>query len=156
MTIPKTIKTRTPAKGYKDEHGHKRCDLDLEASSDNGARFTVFIRQSDEFIENYSIGLRYQTNDRTLGTITLARYNGPHGESSRQPDGHYARPHIHRITANEIASGATQPQERHREITDRYSTFEQALTVFFEDVGATGYQAHFPESLQPRLFNGHQ
>lgn len=114
--------------------------------------FTVFTRQNIVFIENFSIGLRYQTNDPKLGTVTLVRYNGPHGEYSRHPDGHHAVPHIHRITATEIASGSTQPQERDREITDRYSTFETALVVFFADIGAINYGEYFPELLQGRLF----
>ena len=155
IKIPKTIKVKTPVKGYKDEDGHKRCDLELEASSDNGAKFTVFIRQNNEFIENYSIGLRFQTNDRLLGTITLIRYNGPHGEYSLPQDGHFASPHIHRITARDIASGTAQPQESQREITKRYSTFGEALAVFFGDIGVTDYEKYFAESLQTGLFNGH-
>ena len=111
-------------------------------------------RQNEKFIENFSIGLRYKTGDDSLGTITLIRYNGPHGETSRSPDGHYNKPHIHRITASEIASGSTQPQECHREITDRYQTYEQALPIFFGDIGVENYKKYFPELLQQSLFNG--
>lgn len=52
---------------------------------------------------------------------------------------------------------AAQParQEKNREITNRYSTFEQALRIFFEDVGVTNYAEFFPEALQPRLFDEH-
>ena len=87
LQIPKKITKKTPAKGYAVENNQKRCDLELEALPDNGEKFPVFIRQNSKFIENFSIGLRYQTNTRALGTITLVRYNGPHGESSRHPDG---------------------------------------------------------------------
>ena len=151
---PKIIGARSPANAYRQEHGHKRCDIDLQATSDNSKKFEVFIRQNDKFIENFSIGLRYQTGDSNLRTITFTRYNGPHGESSRNSEGHYAKPHTHRITASEIASGSTQPQERHREITDRYSKYEQGLQVFFTDIGVTNYEVYFPELLQRRLFNG--
>ena len=154
--LPKMIGAKSPNKGYKEENGHERCDLDLEATSTSGAKFTAFIRRHNKFIENFSIGLRYQTDDRSLGTITLVRYNGAHGEVSRQPDGHYAKPHIHRMTAAEIVSGNTQPQEGEREVTDRYSTYEQALTVFFIDSGVANYEVYFPGLLQGRLFNGHQ
>ena len=156
LDIPKTIITKTPAKGYKEENNNKRCDLELETALDDGDRFSIFIRQNSIFIENFSIGLRYQTNIRKLGTITLVRYNGPHGESSRHPDGHYAKAHIHRITAQEMASGSKEPQESHREITDRYSSFEQALRIFFDDIGVANYAEYFSELLQPRLLNGHQ
>lgn len=155
LDIPKAIIEKTPAKGYKEENSHKRCELKLETTSNDGAKFSVFIRQHSVFIEGFSIGLRYQTNHSILKTIILVRYNGAHGESSRHRDGHYALPHIHRITAQELASGSNNPQERLRVITDRYSTFEQALKVFFEDVGVTNYAEYFPEALKPRLFDEH-
>ena len=149
---PKVIVKKEPVRGYKEENRHKRCDLELEALPPSDDAFTVFTRQNLMFLENFSIGLRYQTNDPKFGTITLVRYNGPHGEYSQNPDGHYAVPHIHRITETEMASGSTQPQERDRAITDRYSTFETALVVFFRDIGATNYGEYFPERLQGRLF----
>ncbi len=156
IKLPKSITSKTPAEGYREEDGHKRCDLALEATEVNGAKFRVFIRQNNEFIENFSIGLRYRTGDRALGTIMLVRYNGPHGETSRQPDGHYATPHTHHMTAAELSTGNSQPQERKREFTDRYSTYEEALRTFFNDIAVVNYDEYFPESLQPRLFDGRQ
>ena len=100
------IESKIPSKGYKDENGHRRCTLHLQAAD---KKFTVFIRQHDRFIENFSVGLRYQTGDKTLGTITLIRYNGAHGEASRYGDGHYAKAHIHHVTAVEVSSGSAQP-----------------------------------------------
>ena len=91
-----------------------------------------------------------------LGAITLVRYNGPHGESSRAPDGHYAKPHIHRITQQEITSGSTQPQERDRAITDQYATLEQALWVFFNHANVSNHNEYFREIAQMSLFDGHQ
>lgn len=154
IKLPKRITSRTPAEGYREEDRNKRCDLALEATADNGASFRVFIRQSIEFIENFSIGLRYQTGDRSLGTIVLVRYNGPHGETSRQPDGHFAKPHTHLMTEAELSTGNSQPQEREREFTNRYGTYEEALRVFFDDIVVVNYDEYFPESLQPRLFDG--
>lgn len=155
VRLPKNIVSKTPAVGYRNENLHRRCELELTASSNPITEFTVFIRQNDKFIENFSIGLRYKTKDRTLGTITLVRYNGPHGETSRGPGGHFGRPHIHRVTARELAEGNREPQERHRDITDRYSTFEQALSVFFRDIAASNYLDYFGELRQLELFNGH-
>ena len=156
LALPKIIVDRNPRVGYSEENQHSRCDLSLDADADSDAKFRVFIRKHSRFIENFSIGLRYLTDNPAVPIITLVRYNGAHGESSRQPDGHYATPHIHRITATEVASGSGQPQERRREITDRYNTFEQALAVFFADIGVGNYQTHFPEAIQGRLFNGHK
>ena len=144
VSCSKTITKKEPARGYREDGRHLRCDLELASTEDNDTTFTVFIRQSTEFIENFSIGLRYSTNDLILGIVTLIRYNGPHGEASRDTDGHYAKPHIHRITASELQSGSGQPQERDREITDRYSTFEQGLLAFFRDIDITNFEDYFP------------
>ena len=156
IKLPKRITSKTPAEGYREEDRNKRCDLALEAAADNGTSFRVFVRQNTEFMENFSIGLRYQTGERALGMIVLVQYNGPHGEASRQPDGHYATPHTHHMTAAELAYGNSQPQERYRTITDRYSTYEEALRVFFDDIAIVNYDEYFPESLQPRLFDERQ
>ena len=94
IACPKTIVQKEPARGYREENRYRRCQLELQANDDAALRFTAFVRQNTEFIENYSIGLRYQTNESRLGTVTLVRYNGPHGETSRHPDGHYASSHI--------------------------------------------------------------
>ena len=155
IRLPKTIVRRRPSHGYREESGSRRCDLDLRSHGQDDGTFGVFIRQNIQFVENFSIGLRYRA-DSPLGAITLLRYNGPHGESSRAPDGHYAKSHIHRITQQEIASASTQPQERDRTITDEYATLEQALWVFFNDAGVSNHDEYFPEIAQMRLSYGHQ
>ena len=149
---PKEIKEKIPVNGYKEESGYKRCNLALESAGDSARLFLLFIRQNNTFIENFSIGLHYQSNDREFGSLTLLRYNGPHGERSRCQDGHYDKPHIHRIRAAEMDSGHTQPQKKHRAITDKYDTFEEALNVFFADVGVKNYLQYFPECRQKTLF----
>ena len=145
IELPKTIVSKQPRHGYREENGNRRCDLELR-SYGNEDTFDVFIRQNVRFIENFSVGLRYRA-DLPLGTITLVRYS---------PDGHYAKPHIHRITEQELAKGSTQPQERDRTIAHQYATLEQALSVFFEDARVFNHEEYFPEILQMRLFDGHQ
>ena len=155
IKLPKIIVRRRPSHGYREESGSRRCDLDLRSHGQDDGTFAVFIRQNLQFAENFSIGLRYRA-DLPLGAITLVRYNGPHGESSRAPDGHYAKPHIHRITQQEITSGSTQPQERDRAITDQYATLEQALWVFFNHANVSNHNEYFREIAQMSLFDGHQ
>ena len=154
IALPKTIVRKEPARAYREDNLHKPCDLELKTVPEGLQTFTVFVRQNTVFIENFSIGLRYQTRDGVLGTITLTRYNGPHGETSRSPDGHYALPHIHRITEEEIVSGHMQPQEKHREITTLYRTLEEGLRIFFANTGITNFVDYFPELQQGRLFDG--
>ena len=156
ITSPKTIISKEPARGYREDNSQRRCDLRLVATTDDATPFRVFIRQSLAFLENFSIGLSYSARTPASGSITLVRYNGPHGEVSREPDGHYAKPHIHRIAAEEIAAGSIRPQARQREITDRYATLEQAIAIFFQDTAVANYAQYFPELLQGSLFNGHQ
>lgn len=151
----KRIVKKEPVRGFKEENGQKRCDLDLEAISDAELKFEVFIRQNIRFIENFSFGLRYLNPGKLPASFVLVRYNGPHGDYSYQSDGHFARPHIHRITANEIESGTSQPKEKLIESTDRYSTFEEALVKFFEDIGAGNYTQYFEGTMQGRLFDGY-
>ena len=145
ITTPKTIITREPAKGYKHESGNQRCDLTLNSTENEKVTFLVFIRQNTQFIENYSIGLRYKTKNKALGTVTLVRYNGLHGETDWGHDGHYNNPHIHRITAEELKSGNIHPQESHRKTTDKYNTLEEAIEIFFNDMNVVNWSTYFPQ-----------
>ena len=155
IKMPKLVVSKTPGRGYAAENNQRRCSLELVADGDPDKQFTIFIRQNTNFIENFSIGLRYRTGNKRLPIVTLIRYNGAHGEYDISPDGHFIQPHIHRMTEEELKSGSIQPQESCREITDRYETFEQALGVFLGDVAASNLFQYFPELQQQRLFNGH-
>ena len=152
--LPKVIVSRKPHSGYRISGGHRRCEIVLQADGDPVLQFSVFIRQSTAFIENFSIGLRHQANVAGLGQIILVRFNGPHGETSRDPDGHYDKPHIHRLTSEEVELGSAQPQERLREVTSLYRSLDEALPAFFQEIGVRDAAEHFPELLQGRLFNG--
>lgn len=150
----KRIVHKNPSKEFREGNRYLRCRLELESDSGEEKKFKVFIGQSVEFIEDFSIGLRYEINLPLLKIVTLIRYNGRHGESIRHSDGHYAQPHIHQITETEIASGSMEPQEKHRKITDKYRIFEEVISIFFLDIGSINFADHFPELRQPRLFNG--
>ena len=52
VSAPKRITDRTPADGYRLEHGSRRCDLELESIDEPRQRFAVFARQNVEFMEN--------------------------------------------------------------------------------------------------------
>lgn len=157
IAVPKTILEKSPNSGYREENGSRRCDLKLQSHGEgNDGIFTVFIRQNLKFIENFSIGLCYKKVDLGISNVNLVRYNGPYGERSSAPDGHYAKPHIHRISETDLASGSTQPQEHNRVITDRYITLEQAIPLFFEDIGVSNYSQYFDfTQLQLEFTNEH-
>ena len=150
IAVPKRIVNRSP---YRLGDNDRRCELELVSEEDGYPAFRAFVRQHVRFFRNFSIGLRCEAREGKLTTITLARYNGPHGETSRSQDGHYALPHIHYITESEIARGHSSPQETHRDVTARYSNFEEALRTFFEDTSTMNYVDYFPELGQGRLFD---
>jgi hypothetical protein len=56
---------------------HWRNDMKLVSVKVDG-EFSAFIRRSDDFPENFSIGLNYDPKDGS-GEITLIRCNGQHG-----------------------------------------------------------------------------
>ena len=153
--IPKLIVQKTPSVGYSSIPNYKRCNLELTVAGESEKRFAVFVSQNTNFIENFSIGLRYRTGRKKPASVTLVRYNGAHGEYALSPDGHYMHPRIHRITEKELRAGNIQPQESHRVITDRYATFDQALNVFFLDNSVFNFYDFFPELQRPRLFDGY-
>ena len=149
--VPKLIVERDPQSNYAQINQDWRSKLTLVARDGNSHAFEVFIRQNVRFPNGFSVGLRYKVHDGNLTTITLVRYNGAHGEYSRDEDGHYAVPHIHYITPEEIAKGHSQPQEKYRENTNKYDTFDDALRVFFHDTSTENYLEYFPELTQGRL-----
>ena len=153
IRCPKAIITREPRTGYLEEDQHRRANLHLRSTPDGAERFEVFFRQHRSFTENFSIGLRYRTGSSLAGTITLVRYNGPHGRDQVARDAHFARPHIHLLTEDELSAGHLQPRVLKREPTDRYETFYEAVRAFLSEIGVTDYDDYFPELLQVRLFD---
>lgn len=152
VDMPKALRSRKPAMGYETVNRSERCEMKLSLEGNEIIQFEVFVRRNMEFIENFSIGLRYNTNLQNLGKITLLRYNGAHGETSRAKDGHYARPHIHRLTSKDIELGIIDPSERDREITDKYITLEEAIDIFFDDINLTDFGKYFEALMQRSLF----
>ena len=111
IDTPKRIHNRDPKKGYKMESNHRRCNLILIGVENNNIRFEVFIRQNQIFIENFSIGLHCQIPS-LRNSVTLVRYNGPHGQIKRSKEDHHPEPHVHYITQEEIKSGVFNPKAK--------------------------------------------
>ena len=149
IDISKQIHKREPKNIYKTERNHKRCDLILSGGQSSNIRFDVFIRQNQTFIENFSIGLSCKIPDLS-SSVQLIRYNGPH--DSRDNIEHHLKPHIHRITQEEIQSGNLKYPTKNIQITDKYNMFEEGLRTFLIDMKVTNWQEYFPELEQGRLF----
>jgi hypothetical protein len=98
-----------------------RNDCKLVANGIEG-EFSVFMRRSEDFPENFSIGLVYAPKDGS-GEITLLRCNGQHGvfNGNFAPNHPHWGYHIHQASEAAIASGLKS--EKHAERTEAYASF---------------------------------
>jgi hypothetical protein len=126
----------------------KRNDMTLK-SADGKHAFRVFMRQSEEFSENFSVGLIYQPNEEP-GSFQLIRFNGRHGGDLVHP--RHAVFHVHRCKADDINDGIFEP--RHIEKATTYASFREALAEFCRRVQVEKPDDYFPGLDQARLFPG--
>jgi hypothetical protein len=137
-----------PRREMKIEGKMKRNEMTLR-SSDNKHEFRVFMRQSEEFQENFSIGLDYLPHEDP-GEFNLIRYNGQHGGTKVFP--HHAVYHIHRMRAEDINAGKKAPRAIER--TEEYASFTEALRIFCNHINLDSADQHFPGLVQRSLFPG--
>jgi len=91
--------------------------------------FAAFLRRSDDFPENFSIGLIYDPKDGS-GEVTLLRCNGQHGvfNGTFDPQHPHWGYHIHK--ASEAAMSAGLKPEKYAISTKEYASYEEAVQVF--------------------------
>jgi hypothetical protein len=123
----------------------KRNDMTLK-SADGKHSFRVFMRQSDDFPENFSVGLVYQPNEEP-GSFQLVRCNGQHGGERVHP--HHAVFHVHRSRADDINAGVLEP--RQIQTTADYASFQEALATFLRTIHLENPNQHFPGIAQGLL-----
>jgi len=144
--------TDAPARSFREENRHRRKDMRLQDIGDEQRIFDVFIRQSLEFAEDFSIGLVYQSPDGKR--MTLVRFNGQHDQSNNPLDlgkTHFQY-HIHTATADNLNDGR---YDKHpAEPTPRYASFDEAIAVFLVRISVeeAGIVEHFPHLQQLPLF----
>ena len=130
---------------------HWRNDMKLVAAQVDG-EFSVFIRRSEDFPENFSIGLIYDPKDGR-GEIILIRCNGQHGVfgGTFDPNHPHWGYHIHRTTEATVAAGLRP--EHHADITEAYASFEEAMQHFVKLINLNSPEAdkHFPIKAQTAL-----
>ncbi len=148
IACPKRVEKSEPATGFNTENRSRRKNLELSAI-EKGYVFKVFIRQSTELIENFSIGLIYKSGDKEKGNIMLIRFNGNHGDVDWSNDRHYSSFHIHRITEELLEQGVREPKDIEK--TTRYTTFDGALAKFFKEINLENWLACLPELKQISL-----
>jgi len=154
ILCPKMITDALPRKGMisdKKSSIIKRKNLKL-ISQDGQYHFEIFMRQNTLLIEQFSIGLQFKSDERSIGNIILIRFNGEHGQSDWSKDNHYSAFHIHRITQELLEKGIFEPKET--EITSRYCSFDGALNEFLRYVNILNISEYFPYSDKQKLLFG--
>jgi len=145
--------SEAPARELKLDGAHWRNDAKLVASDGTKGSFSMFLRKSEDFPENFSIGLSYSPNDGR-SSIMLLRCNGKHGpfNNGSDPDHPHWHYHIHR--ASERAMEAGSAPEKYAEKTMEFASYEEALQYFLRAVNlnAEDSSKHFPAAIQTKLF----
>ncbi len=139
-----------PRREMKLEGKMKRNEMTLR-SADGKHEFRVFMRQNEEFQENFSIGLTYVPREDP-GEFVLIRYNGQHGGT--KPHSHHAVYHIHRMLAEDLQAGVKEP--RLIEQTDEYASFAEAVRAFCRRIRLEEGDRFFPGLIQRHLFPGEE
>lgn len=111
---------------------HKRNVIYL-ISNDQKYEFKLFLRQSEEFIEDFSVGLIW-TNPAAYiniskNSVILIRCQGPHdGKAPLGTDIHHDF-HVHYITLDDFRERRFQKPSG-RMTTDKFMSFAQAISYF--------------------------
>jgi len=131
-----------------------RNDMRLAAPGDAG-EFLVFMRQSDDFPENFSVGLTYHPKDGRP-EIVLLRCNGPHGvyNGSGSADVNHSHWNYHIHKANEKSLEEGFRAEKSAEKTLEYASYNEAVDYFVNLINVRGADAdkHFPKNVQSNFF----
>jgi hypothetical protein len=153
VSCPKVI-TRPPKREMSPDRGSLRNEMEIKSA--NGEEiFEVFLRQSQAFPENFSIGLVWCPGEDPE-RVCLMRCNGPHGEflgepSSLQP--HFGN-HIHLATQEAIADG--NKPEATASLTNEFASFEQAIAYFIVRCKIEDAWQYFPHAKSVPLFDNRE
>lgn len=158
INCEKKILKAAPSKGFNSIKRSRVREFDIE-SIDKQYVFSVFARQNEIIIENFSIGLKFKPKNQASlfeRTIVILRYNGAHGAYDFSIDGHYSNYHIHSISKKYIDQGIYEA--RHITVTDKYNTFELAFNEFLKDINIINRDKYLFPNIAPPLpfkdFNG--
>lgn len=135
-----------PKKKMKSEGGHARNDMKLV--SDDGHSFSVFMRASNFFPENFTIGLKINAPDGS--STILMRCNGDHGEHANHVRDFkkFSGYHIHFATEEALKMGKCA--ENFAVQTKEYASYTEAFGHFVKKVNILE-----PETC-PTLSSAHQ
>lgn len=106
-------------------------------SEDCRYTYILFLRQSEEFMEDFSVGLKWTNAAEHIGVskeILLIRFQGPHDSGKPLGEDLHHDYHIHQITANDV--------NQHRYfrpsnlgVSKEFYSFSSALFAFIDRCG---------------------
>ncbi len=120
-----------------------------------GGDFHCFMRQCEDFPENFSVGMRFRPRDSRL-EVTLLRYNGPHGPFNGANKGHLSdHPHwgFHIHSATEKAQDEGKKAEYYAKLSSTFGSFGEAINEIARNIGMndTEIEKYFPIEKQMGL-----
>ena len=124
-----------PKRNMTSKNRSLRNDMKL-ISTDLLYNFSVFMRISEDFPEDFSIGLVFISAEGK--TYMLFRCNGPHGEcvyDFLENEAHYGY-HEHKLVPDASSMVAS--------ITTAYGTYQDAVVHFVEKCNIIGLEPYFP------------
>lgn len=140
-----------PKKAMKEINNSRRNDFTAISAKNvftKPQKFTIFIRQSCEFTEDFSIGLIWKPEGYSCGII-LVRFNGAHGKNRSVE--HQRIPHIHKLTLLDIQN---QKYDPHQIIeTKNHVNINDSILKFMEYCNIIDWERDFPYLLETNLFD---
>lgn len=139
----KKVVSKVERKKMVHENRHYKNTATL-SSIDNKYTFSMFIRVSDEFKEDFSVGLIWTNPNEFIGissNIILLRCQGPHdGKKPENFDIHHSF-HIHKISVNDIEEKRYKKPSNRFSVED-FSSFEEAAWYFAEHCNIIDIEKH--------------
>lgn len=148
ICCPKII-TKHARREMITDYQSERNDLHListENTFDEKQKFSMFIRRSIPFQEDFSIGLIWLPP--SCQKIILYRCNGCHGKN--RSIAHQRIPHIHKLSERDISMGNYNPHTA--SITNKYNDFTGAILFFLHFCNIIDGEQDFPDLLEQDLF----
>jgi len=139
--VPADIRRRMVPRAKR---GHSEVDIDVRG--DLGSEFRIIVRRSKFNVLDFSciLGYRVLASNQVL---RLRRYNGKSHEHTNPIEGEtFYDFHIHLATERYQRTG--NREDTYAQVSDRFSSFEEAVKCLFEDCHVV-----FPDEPQMQLFS---
>ena len=114
------------------------------ASVDGKYTYDLFLRQSEEFIEDFSVGLIWTNAAKYIGVnkeIILIRFQGPHDTGKPLGEDLHHDYHVHEITVSDI-NERRYLRPGSKEASKDFSSFAEALHHIVSYCGIIDLEQH--------------